>query len=257
MSDTTSTPSAPASTPSTSAPAPAPAPAAPSNPSEAPNGSPSVSNDNGGPARQAPPLWSDEAEVEVEGFDGQKRKLRGRDLVDFYRKSESANAKYQRAAAIEREMQALQAGLKTPAEARAILAKVGVSPRQFAEELLRIELEEERLTPEQRELRDLRAQREQWERQQAEEDEAYQREEAERQAAAFQQEVTRRFTKAIDTLGKDATPPERDWLMREMARLARVDAQQSGQYRSARAYFTDAKASLDARACRSAAVETG
>jgi hypothetical protein len=110
-------------------------------------------------AKNAAGKWAWKGQV-----DGEEVELEHDRAEHFLRTKESGQRRWQEATRLREEAERRAAaiddyieGIKNPAGLRALAQELGMSPREVAEQMLADELEEERLTPDQRELRDLRA----------------------------------------------------------------------------------------------------
>ncbi len=218
------------------APVAAPEVAAPT-PSAQPSGTdtqtpstPSTGNDlPPGVSRRADGSWAWKGPV-----DGEEAELDWDRAQHFLRTKESGQKRWQEAARLQREAEEREAsieeyleGIKTPQGLRELARELKMSPREVAEEILAMELEDERLTPEQRELRELRAK-------DATRSQAQQRYEAQQREQQIQQaqqaeraRLTTGFAKSMDRVGAPAAPEARAWIQSHVARLY-VQAEQEG-----------------------------
>lgn len=217
----------------------APAPAAPSAPApSAPQGNPGPApaqgtspGTQGGtsekpsqdtPAYDAPPGWvkRDGKWVVTTKVNGEDTELDYDEAMHHVRTRESANRRWQEAARMERDMeQTLRQATSSPKAFAAFAQQLGVDPRELAEAWMADHIEDSRLSPEQRRVRDL-------ERQLSERDERdqqAQRAQRERQTAervqAEQQQLVSKFDASLDAQGAPKSAETRTLLRQRMAQL--------------------------------------
>lgn len=116
---------------------------------------------------------------------------------------EGLNAKHQQ---VTQAAERLVNGYKDPQQFRAIAAELGLSPREFAQKILEEEHRLESMTPEQRELAQLRSQREEWQRQQEEREEKEQEQKEEQEIERHKSELLDIFDRSFQAIGWD--PPD-------------------------------------------------
>jgi hypothetical protein len=124
------------------------------------------------------------------------------ELVSHYRKGKAADQRFQEAAKTRKQAEdILQAFQSNPAQAMKLL---GVDAREFAEDYLSKVLEEELLSPEQREAKTLKAELEKYRKQEALQKEAEEKKKFETQVEAEKQ----RYSSLImDALKFEGIPP--------------------------------------------------
>jgi hypothetical protein len=133
--------------------------------------------------------------------------VRAADAIARLQRGESATQKYQQAAQererLARERQQLTQSLSDPARFRSELQRLGMNPGELAERIMQMEIDEQTLTPEQRQHRQLQAeiaQMEAWKAQQA-------AEQQHEQAAQFRAGYEAKFNEIMDSaaVGKSGT----------------------------------------------------
>lgn len=134
-------------------------------------------------------------------IDGTEKEYDEDTLLTEFQKREAAHKRFEQASAERKQAEAIYNLLKTnPFEA---MAKLGLNPREVTETWLAEQLSLEMMTPEERELKDLRREKE--ERKRQEEEYRKQREEQELQelTSKHAQDYENQF---IDALGKSSLP---------------------------------------------------
>lgn len=171
----------------------------------------------------APPGW-----VQRDGgwyfqakIDGEDVEIPYEDAASRLRTHESSTRRYQEAKRIEREMETLlQSAASSPKAFANFARQLGVDPRELAEHWMSEHLEAERLTPEQRRIRELEAELERG--QQSERERMERAQEAQRQEA-MQQERTRlvqAFDAPLDAQGAPKGERVRSMIHQRMAQIA-------------------------------------
>lgn len=138
--------------------------------------------------------------------DGQEVAMPAAKARQRWQQGESATKRYQEAASKRREaeelLHAVATTIRDPRALHRELAGLGLSPREMAEEFLRIEAEEAALTPEQRRLRELEAEQE---RLLAEREAEVERRQQER-VQYREQTFTRVFVAGLEAAGLASAP---------------------------------------------------
>jgi hypothetical protein len=175
------------------------------------------------PAMSAPPGWvnRDGAWYFQAKVDGEDVEIPYEDAASRLRTHESSTKRYQEAKRIEREMEQLLGHVASSPKAFADFARqLGVDPRQLAEQWMVEHLETEKLTPEQRRIRELEAQ---LERGQQTERERQQRAEEAQRAEVTQrerQQLVQTFDSALDAHNAPKGERVRSMIHQRMAQLA-------------------------------------
>lgn len=213
-----STPAAPSSTPSTSS-APASAPATPSNSAPSSTSAQAAAQSTGsgggdpgaksaGTTDQSPPSAAAVAEAVRKHklkVNGKEMELEEPEVLRRAQLAEAAEQKFQEAAKARREAaQVLEMLKQNPL---AVLTKLGINTREFSEKYLAGELQKEMLTPEQRELMELRDFRSQQEKAQQEAQRVAQEQAQQREFAALQERAAKEYdTKITEVLTQTNLP---------------------------------------------------
>jgi hypothetical protein len=218
------------------------APSAPAQSTPTPDTSASTPNtgtdtQTSAPAATAPPGWSqrDGKWVWKGVVDGEETELDHERAEHFLRTKESGQRRWQEAArakqeaeARERQLEDYLESIRSPQGLRELARQLKMDPREVAEAILAEEMQEAALTPQERELRELRAR--DAERTRAEQQRAAQEREA--QIQAHKQQFTQRLvgasTEALERVGAPQNQGARQWMTRRIAELY-VDHRQNGE----------------------------
>lgn len=216
---------APAAPAATEAPS-APAPSAPSTSTQSGPATPSQATPEA--ASTAPPGWSqrDGKWVWKGVVDGQETELDHERAEHFLRTKESGQRRWQEAARLQQQAEAREAqieeylaSIKSPQGIRQLARDLQLSPREVAEAILAEEMAEANLSPEERELRDLRARDAEYRRN----EEQRTRQQREQQIERHKQQFVQRFTGAVNaSLERVGGPPNagaRQWITQRTAQL--------------------------------------
>lgn len=139
--------------------------------------------------------------------------------VSMMRQGEAATRAWQEAKRIERQSEEVFASIRDPRTAFDVLSKLGYDPIAFAEAWMADQLEESRLTPEQRELREYRRQLDEYKHREQERQRA---EHEQRQAQAERQHreaIVKAFDTELNALNARSNPEARSWIHQRMAQL--------------------------------------
>lgn len=152
--------------------------------------------------------------------DGEETDVDEETLLRDYQLAKASHSRMQQAAALRQQAEDQIAQIRaladqTRQDPRTLFKALGLDARAFAEALLTEELENELLSPEEKELRELRA----WRKKQDEESAASKRESEQKEAQALAQtagvEIESEIVDALKTSGLKATP-------RTVARVAEL-----------------------------------
>lgn len=155
-------------------------------------------------------------------IDGKEQVTTAADAIRRLQRDVSADQRFEMAKrakreAAEREAR-IAAALSDPMALRAELEAAGMSPREIAERMLQVDIEEASLTPEQRELRELKRQQAEWARQQ----EQVRQQQIAIQAKQNQQAYAERFNQIMDEAGIPKNQAIRDEIVPLMASRVRA-----------------------------------
>lgn len=158
--------------------------------------------ENGPPADATPAekkIWKLKADGEEFEFDASDEEAIKREIM----KARGANKRFQSAAELKKQAETFFNMMKDPQQLRKVLEdpRVGVDVKKFAQEYLWEKIQDEQLTPEQREQREKDRELEEYRQQKAkQEQERVEREKAER-VSRMEQSYEQKITKALEMGG--------------------------------------------------------
>lgn len=158
---------------------------------------------------------------------GEEVEVSGKKLMEAYQRGESGAARLREAADLrkqvegrENQLRAVARELSTPEGFYQMLLAMDGDPISFLGKVATLAKEEAKLSPEQRELRDLKAQKQVSERQRAEQERKAREQAEQAQIDAAQDAYEDAFEDEMDTLGVPEDDDIRDDLLVQVARLA-------------------------------------
>lgn len=146
--------------------------------------------------------------------DGKEMEVEEQELLKGYQRARAAQQRFDEAARMRQQTEQFLQSLQKDPLSVLTNPKLGLNMEQIAEQILLRKLEDQTMTPEQREQRDRNAKLAQYEAQERERQEAEKRQQYEATKENARREYNRQF---IDVLGKAGVPPTAD----TVARMAR------------------------------------
>lgn len=142
-------------------------------------------------AKETGEVDEDGETIYVVKIDGEEREITEEELLRGYRMRESSDKRFQEAAEMRKQAEQLQELMKTdPAKA---MKQLGLDPRQFSEEYISRLLEEQMMTPEEKELAELRRERDELHKAKLAEEESKKQSEydanTQKQAAEYKRQI--------------------------------------------------------------------
>jgi hypothetical protein len=193
----------PSAAPSTPAAPTLSSPAAPSNTgSEAPSSSPSSAApaSSGSPSPAADFDFTQHLDKPIKfKVNGVDKELPLAKVIQDFQKAEAANERFNKAAELEKQIAAREELFKK--DPRKALQEMGHNPTEVAQQWLEDYLKEQEMSPEQKELNELRKWREDQERTQKEQAESKQQQEFQAQVEARREELETNVIEAIEKVG--------------------------------------------------------
>ena len=153
------------------------------------------------PAEQKKPPEQAEARKFKVKVDGQELEVDEKELVTGYQRAAAANKKFEQAAALQKSMTAFVEKLRADPLSVLTDQRLGLNFREVAEKFLIDQLQQEQMTPEQRELHDARKKLTAYEESQKKQREAQEAAELEQRTNEWAQQIEKQFSESIKKVG--------------------------------------------------------